>query len=306
MVFGLITRIIIFHEGGIPVYSWPEEGESVAIMSSFFSAIRQFSQAHFSQDIAMIGLERDNIVFLRHGNYVLALVFSDRAETPLIERMSRRILGELSPLLEKDIDELQLEGSIIAEGFRRALDRSGFFWLYEVASNVIRHENVMGMSIFEVVDMRSIEPLYYPLEPYLGFERILRAAAGFVRIVETLKDAGMLLTKITLLAQNGNGVQSWFFENLVAILEYAFGKHIGELTQRVLSALGRMESERSPAITGGSLVEPIFALSIDVLGDVPTLCQFVTEDKSIIFDFSDKTTKVYQAAPHLDIVSYRQ
>ncbi|MEX0568261.1 MAG: hypothetical protein Q6363_003760, partial [Candidatus Njordarchaeota archaeon] len=189
----MITRIIIFHEGGIPIYTWPEEEENVSIFSSFFSAIQQFANTHFSQNVSLIGLEKDNIIFLRHSEYILAISFSDQNEIALMQKISRKILSEISNILDKNIDEIQFEREKLALNLRNALARSGFFWLYEIASNIVKHENIMGLSVFNIVDSRFVEPLYYPLEPYLGFEKVFRVVSSGIKILNFLKQRNIEL-----------------------------------------------------------------------------------------------------------------
>lgn len=282
------------------MYSWPTEKKNVSILSSFFSAIQQFANTYFSQTISLIGLEKENIMFLRHGEYILAISFSDRNEIPLVQRISRRILSEIKDVLSKSIDEIQFEQEKLALNLRSALARSGFFWLYEIASNVLKHENIMGLSIFNIRDTQFIEPLYYPIEPYLGFEKILRAVSSSIKVLNFLRKRNVEPLVMSFLSRNGNCIQAWFFNNLIAILEYFF-RDISSIEKHIKNVLNNVTPSTFELVNETPFLELIFSLNIDVMADLPLFCQFKSIVENIIVDCSETEIKAYRVNPDVDI-----
>ncbi len=299
----MITKILIFHESGIPVYMWPKEEETVSLFSSFFSAIQQFSKANFDQNILLIGLERDNIMFLRYKEYILSLVFTDRNEIALIDRVSRRIMREIGSLLDREIDELQFDTGHFAMRFKEALAKSGIFWLFQIASMVVQQENIMGVSIFEIDVKEGVKPLYYPVEPYLGFERIMSSVLSSIKVLKILRVSNISPLDVMFLAKNGNGIRSLFFSNFVALLEYLIENAD---IKKLENVLGEKQRIRLGIHNIELFYEIVFNLCIDVLGDLPVYCQVVTNDGNIVLDFTEEDVKSYMLPPGVDILNIIQ
>jgi len=280
---------------------WPQEEETVSLLSSFFSAIQQFSLANFNQNILLIGLEKDNIMFIKYKEYILSLMFTDRNEIALVDCISKRILKEIAYLLDREIDELQFDAEHFASSFQSALSKSGIFWLFEIAANVVRHENIMGASIFEVDPNGGVKPLYYPLEPYLGFEKIMASVLSCLKALKILRSNNIIPYNISFIANNGNGIQAWFYGNFVALLEYLFDK---EKTVNLKETLKKYEEMPKGSISRDPLLEIIFSLSIDILGDLPAFCQISLGDSNIVVDCTEEDVVIYRLPSDVDITRF--
>lgn len=217
----MITRLVLFHESGIPIYSWPQDDETISIFTSFISALQQFIETYMKQSISLVGLEKENVILKKYGEYLLAVSFVDTSATQLINDIAEKFFKQiLTAIVGSDLEDLQFNADKIGKYIEENLKELGVLWLIKVAEYIYKTNSVVSVAIF--TNSSAAKPLYIPLEPLIGFNKLVEAISSFPRIKNIIQATIGRPKKIQIFSRNRLGLEYWLCDSYVAVFEHHY------------------------------------------------------------------------------------